>query len=529
MKNIFSFFYRNEKYFFLLVVLLHTVPIFTLTYFVTHDGPGHLYNANLISHLLFDSTSTASAIFEFTPGLIPNWISHALLCFFKFFLQATEAEKAFQLLYIISFPYSFRLLIKSITGANVLAAWLCLPFIYSFTFHIGFYSFSIGLSVLFFVLAYFLKNHFTLKVSQSFVMALCMIVLYFSHLFVFLSAFCCIVFFILWDSVIAKKNPVRQLFHDPSFRKKTVIFLLASAIPFSLALHFILANSSASQMELPVFKHVLEWVYDVRPLIALDYEKEKIYSQPLFYVYCLIFISAIAIKITAQKKNRTPLFSFSDGWVIISATMMLFFFLLPDDLISGGVIGIRFCLMGYLFLFLFFAANAGQAVLTIGAFASVIVSFLMIMERYKPIKSLSEISKSYALCADKMTKGSTLLTINYSDNWMLDNIASYIGSEKEILVLDNYEASQVHFPLRWKENKNANFIIGPFATNNRPCIDLSAYKQMAHVQVDYVLLMEKPKELTDSCSVNLQKQLSGSFKLIFFIPERNAELYEFLN
>ncbi|MEO8088549.1 MAG: hypothetical protein ABI763_17155 [Bacteroidota bacterium] len=529
MKNIFSFFYRYEKYFFLLLVLLHAIPLFTLTYFVTHDGPGHLYNANLINHLLFDRESTSSKIFEFTPGIIPNWISHVLLCFFNLFLQAPVAEKAFQLLYVISFSYSFRLLVKSVHRANILASWLCFPFIYSFTFHIGFYSFSLGLSVLFFVLAYYGRNHSVLRVRQSAVMALCMIALYFSHLFVFLSAFSCIFFFIFWESITAGKNPLRQIVSDSLFQKNTTLFLLASAIPLFFSLRFILANSSSSQMELPVFKYVIEWFRDVRPLIALDYDREKIYSQPLFFVYILIFISAVIRKIQERKKNKAPWWNYTDGWLILSAIMILFFFFLPDDLISGGIIGIRFCLMGYLFLFLFLSANASQVVLTIGAFASIVVSFLMIAERYDSIKVLSEMSESYATCAAKINKGSTLLTINYSDNWMLDNIPSYIGAEKEILVLDNYEASQVHFPLRWKANKNANFIIGTFATSNRPCVDLSAYNQKAGVQVDYILLMEKPEELTDSCWVDLKKQLSANYKIIYSIPQRHAQLYGRLN
>jgi hypothetical protein len=525
MKNISSAFYRNEKYFFLLNVLLHTLPIFTLTYFVTHDGPGHLYNSNLINSLLFDRDSRASSIFEFTPGIVPNWTGHLLLCIFNLFLNAPLAEKVFQLLYIFSFAYSFRFLVKSIPGADIVASWLCFPFIYSFTFHIGFYSFSIGLCILFIVLGIF-RNDYSIKTKRRFILiSLCMMGLYLSHLFVFAAAFMCIVFFIFWNSIVEGKNPFRRLIHDPSFRKETGLILLTFAIPFFLTLGFVVSHSSSSGMEMPEFKYVIEWFSDVRPLIALDYDSEKIYAKPLFIFYVLIFISSIIRTIKARKEKHVR-FCTSDGWLILSVIMILFFFFLPDDLISGGVVGIRFCLLGYLLLFIFFAANGNKSMILVGAFASVIVSFLMIRERYDSISMLSDINSQYLTCADKIENGSTLLTINYSNNWMLDNMATYIGAEKKILVLDNYEASQVHFPLRWKTGKNANVIIGPFATNRRPCLDLSAYRQKANVEVDYILLMEKPEVLDDSCSLDLVRQLSEHYKKIYTIPERHAELYK---
>ena len=525
MKNIFSAFYRSEKYFFLLIVLIHTVPLFTLKYFVTHDGPGHLYNSNLINSLLFDRESWVSSIFEFTPGIVPNWIGHLLLCVFNLIFDAPLAEKVFQLLYIFSFAYAFRLLVKSIPGTNILASWLCFPFIYSFTFHIGFYSFSIGLAILFAVLANYNGNYAIKTLRQFILMSLCMMGLYLSHLFVFASALLSIVFFIFWNSIVAGKNPFRRLIHDQSFRKDLGFVLLTFAVPFFLTLGFVVNHSSSSRMELPEFKYVVEWFSDVRPLISLDYDSEKKYAKPLFIFYTLIFISAVIKKIQTRKEKHVWL-NTSGGWLVLSVIMIMFFFFLPDDLISGGVIGIRFCLLGYLFLFLFFAANGSKAMIALGVVASVVVSFLMIRGRYDSLRWLSETSKQYITCADKIEKGSTLLTVNYSDNWMLDNMATYIGAEKNILVLDNYEASQVHFPLRWKAGKNANGIIGPFATSRRPCLDLLAYRQIANVEVDYILLMEKPEVLDDSCSRDLQMQLGEHYKIIYAIPERHAELYK---
>jgi len=93
-------------------------------------------------------------------------------------------------------------------------------------------------------------------------------------------------------------------------------------------------------------------------------------------------------------------------------------------------------------------------------------------------------------------------------------------------VLDNYEASQKHFPLQWRENKNAYNIIGTFGSNHSPCVDLSAYKKQTGIDVDYVLLMGKASD--DSCHINLVQQLSLNYDSIYS-PENELILYRSKN
>src|SRR6185436_14819205 len=147
---------KNEKFLFLFIVFLHCAWIFLFRYFVTHDGPAHLYNANLITHMIFDNNDPASNIFEFTPGIVPNWIAHILLAAFNLLLRADLAEKAFLLSYVFLLAYSFRRLILTINAQSIAASYLIFPFVFSFTLQIGFFSFSFGIAVMFIVLAYFI-------------------------------------------------------------------------------------------------------------------------------------------------------------------------------------------------------------------------------------------------------------------------------------------------------------------------------------------------------------------------------------
>ena len=521
MKNIFSAWERAEKYFFLAFVILHTLPLFLLRYFVTHDGPGHLYNSNLINSLVFNSHAPASAIFEFTPGLVPNWLGHGLLCLFNIFFEAGAAEKLFQVLYVVTLCYSFRLLVTGIGGESSVS-WLIFPFIYSFTFHLGFYSFSIGISLLFLTIWYWWNRRYNLNGGTLIRIFLLGMALYLCHLFIFFTAFCVVLFFYFWERWVASKRDPANEISNPAFLKNAGLFLVSVSIPLVLSLLFVVGNSSDSQLEMPVFAHVTEWFTDVRPIVTLDYDQDKVYSKPLFYSYIPLFLSSLIPKFSRRKAGA----GMSDGWLVLAVIMTLLFFFVPDNLISGGHIGIRFCLLAYFFLFLFFAASASRWLLVACGWFSAVVALLMISNRFESLKGVSDVTASYVTCASRIREGATLLTLNYADNWMLNNISNYIGSEKEILVLDNYEASQVHFPLRWKEGMDPNKIIGTFALSRRPCVDLSAYSRQVHVQTDYVLVMEKFNEADDSCTHSSNRQLMENYKPVYTIPGNRGILYE---
>lgn len=305
-----------------------------------------------------------------------------------------------------------------------------------------------------------------------------------------------------------------------------LLFFLSAMVPLLLTMFFLFQQSAPSHFTMPNRAYVAEWFSDVRPLISLDYTAEKVFAKPLFYVYTIVFISAVAGKIKSRKKKSKSFIESSDAWLIFSVIMLLAFFFVPDDMASGGVIGIRFCLMSYLFLFLFMAAYSRNVFLVSCAMASVIVSFLLMQERYPSLKSLSDEAGDFASCANYMKNGSTLLPLNYSDNWMLNNMADYIGAEKEIIVLDNYEASQVHFPMQWKKGNNPYQIVGNFGTSNRPCVELAKLKRVTGVDIDYVLLMDQPAELNDSCTSTIGKQLSEQYDLLYSTPGKHGKLYQ---
>ncbi len=216
----------------------------------------------------------------------------------------------------------------------------------------------------------------------------------------------------------------------------------------------------------------------------------------------------------------------ADSWFILFCLMTFFYFILPDDIFSGGIVAIRFSLMSYLFLIIWIVAFCPPRIVAVGSVLSVLASVLLLVQRYPALKSLSDDAADFSTCSEHIREGSNLLTLNYSDNWMLDNVSSYIAGERNIILLDNYEAKQSHFPIMWKENRSPESTGLISGGKNRPCLDLQKYKAATGLNIDYLLVMKRPQELNDSCTVLVDQQLKAAYREVFVTPNQKGVLYE---
>jgi len=518
---------KFEKYFFYLLILVHLLPVILLPYFVTHDGPAHVYNANLIQQLLFDKGGLASFFFEFNPQILPNWISHLMLLLFNQILSPEVSERIVIAIYIVAFPLSFRALVLAINPSAFAATYLIFPYVQAFSILTGLYSFCLGLCLMFYVLYKWKKSGLPLDRQGKIYFSIWMILIYFSHLFVFMLVMLALSFMICWKHFNDFSFSLKKVFANFSLLWRQIRMLLViSFLPLCLTLLFAFHQASKTDTEIPEFDTMLELFIDVRPIIALNYDMEKVYSRPLFYVYLILLLAGLIMKVRSSPGRSKNFVQAEDGWFILSLLMSFFYFFLPDDIFSGGIVAIRFCLMSYLFLILWLAAYTPSKLMLGGALLSVISSLLLLNERQASLKALSNDAEDFAVCEEHIEAEKTLLTLNYSDNWMLDNIASYIADDKNILLLDNYEANQVHFPLIWKKDRDPDKILGNAGKANRPCIDLLKYKSFTGLEIDYILVMKRPSEVVDSCTQSVDEQLRNAYREIFVSPRGHGVLYK---
>src|SRR5437764_6641679 len=131
----------NERTVFYTVLLFNIVLVCSIKFYPSGDGPVHLYNANIICHLLKGDSPLLNNFFMINKFPVPNWIEFFILSLFHFILPGWLAEKLFLLIYLSAICFSFRLLIKQLNNEHAYLSFLIFPFAFSFFFHMVFYYF----------------------------------------------------------------------------------------------------------------------------------------------------------------------------------------------------------------------------------------------------------------------------------------------------------------------------------------------------------------------------------------------------
>lgn len=133
-------------------------------------------------------------------------------------------------------------------------------------------------------------------------------------------------------------------------------------------------------------------------------------------------------------------------------------------------------------------------------------------------------AEEFYYAGKSISGGSVVLPLNYSNNWYYSNYASYLGVEKEIILLDNYEVATPHFPLRWKRDFDPE-IIGDFTKSSRPCINVDSFEEQTGKQIDYVSTFMKT-ELKDSCTVQVDLFLNKYFTEVIIPGQKFIRLFK---
>jgi hypothetical protein len=81
------------------------------------------------------------------------------------------------------------------------------------------------------------------------------------------------------------------------------------------------------------------------------------------------------------------------------------------------------------------------------------LNFTLSATRQPCIRALGRIADEFNEIAGKVEPGSVVFPVNFSSNWILFHVINYLGVERSIVILDNYECGQPYFPLKWKPGK----------------------------------------------------------------------------
>lgn len=538
MRKVQKIFDRIEPFLFLIITLLNLLPVILVKYFTTVDGPAHLYNARLMADLMSYPSGVLTKYFVIANLLPTNLTDHYFFLLTGYFLPGFLSEKLLLLFYLAGLPYAFRYFIRSIKPDGMYLTYFIFPFTYSFMLFYGFFNFHLAL-VFFLISVTYLKKYYERPVVLNSVVLLILVTLvYFSHAFVFLILFIYLLIYHYRDiKCVLSDNPGEEK-NTAIARLILILLVLAPAI-----LLMIISSIRTQPVNIPDnyidFSQHLKWIRQIQPAKGLIYQREDIYTTWLFYL--LVFLTAATIYFTcierlsikkgrvniSWKKNKTG--TPNHLLLIMSLIILALYFILPDVYRGYGFISSRLLVFFFLFFISWIASAYMNVWIRITAVLVIITMNSFMLGIYiTECRKLNDAACDLEKAASYITPYSTVLPVNQSEKWIWGHFSNYLGIDKPMIILENYEAGLDYFPVNWNFEKMPRLLFGE-ADSIPSCLSWNSQMKNDPEAVRYVLLLNSTETKDDPCQTEIKNILNKFYERIFINESKEIELYQLIS
>ena len=504
-------------------------------YYLTGDGPCHVYNAKVLHDLWLNKDTTFYYRFYtivYQPN--PNWLSHILLAIPMSLVSGVVAEKLFLTFYALLYAGGLYLLLKKISG--IPSYWLLLIFLFIFNHALakGFYNFSLA-TAFYSWMAWswlrFIDNKSPLNTFAFFAFSA---LIFFTQLLPFIFGWVTC-FALIVTYTLAKEY--RGIHRPIVFFAKNMVALVILTAPFLALMQWFTAKEGGLRIQ---WEHNL---FRIKELVAFKYlisasGKEFFFAAISGIAIISFFIAAVFLRFrNGFKVNKY------DGFLLSLVFVFGVYLLFPEQFMGRVIL---MAMRVQLFVFLLLAVCAGYMLpvhLKNAGGGILFACFLGIS-----IAKLTYLMPASAGVADYLSGAkyikpySVILPLDFAPagigengapiaekNYIFTHAAEYIGAGKPLIFLDNYEALAGYFPLLWTYKTN------PYAHLSReegieglpPCADIEAYEKSSGEQIDYVIMWcYNPTFLNKGHYQYLAAQIAAHYHLINTSPSGRALLYE---
>ncbi|MFC2104329.1 hypothetical protein ACFLS4_03140 [Bacteroidota bacterium] len=522
MKRIFDLRFIESKQFFYFILFLNIILLCFTYFYPSMDGASHLYNSNVLGHILLGN-NTLREFYSITTIPIPNWISHFILGLFVVLFPAWIAEKILIILYVAGMAISFRYLLKQLNRDNSFLSILIFPFIYSLLFHLGFYNFSISFIFFFFTLGYYLKNYINFSLRNYFFLFLFISLTFFSNILIygFLGlVLALVIFYFTYEYYKTTKDYYSTL----KYGVKKILFLFMVSTPSLICMFLFISNVTFLPSEQAYStKELIKWINDARPFIVYDYVSEEIITEQ--YLHVLLILIVITFLKSEKKMSNFNLKKADILLVPIIITLALYF--ITPNSSGAGMMSYRYCLIFYMFGLLWICSRSIQ-----NNFNRVLVLFIIFLHiglLFKhlngPIRKLDKDAQSIYQSSKYINDNNIVLPIDLSDNWIEPHFSNYLGVDKPLIILENYEANVGWFPIKWNSKNFPNVLLGD--KNSINGITWKSNTESKKVrQIDNIILYGNTDKINNKEWLDLKELISMDFRLIYKSDDNFVLLYE---
>jgi hypothetical protein len=523
-------FNKLEPCLFALCILLTAWPVLITKYYTTLDGPSHLYNASLVKELISGQKDNISDLYCFNPVLVPNWTGHFIMAFFDLFFPAFLSQKLMMLIYFILTPLFFRKCLLFFEPKNRFGLYFIFPLLHNHLFYYGFFNMCLGITAMLASFSYFLHSGGKTTIKQYIFLTLLLGITFFSHIITFLLTVTLLVAFsTVFLEVQKYKNYYRIV--DFSGCKKRLIWIFICAIPSVILSinYFVKIHSTGPTPQISLADR-LHWVADFRPLMAFGYGPPLLdYGRVLSSIFaCLIAVYIFRAikhrqlfpsgKVSFEYRNTASSVIFLIFWIVF----LTLFLLLPNFILVSD----RLLVLTYVFFFcwlILIKFPKWIGALSLVAIISLQSNIVSVFYSYA-IESRDDVPKLEEV-ATYIPEGNLVLVLNYSGNWLYDHASGYIGANRRLALLENYEARLPWFPVNWNSERfftdalvsglSNKELACSFFVNEPDSLFFSVrQKNGVIIPVEYVVQIGENLDNQNACAFQTQTRLDSSYKII---------------
>lgn len=517
----------SEQNLFFLVLLIDCALVCSIPFYPTMDGPSHLYNATLLKNML-SGNAEIQQYFAVNSTPVPNWLSTAVLALLNSCLPAWCSEKLFIIGYIIGLSVSFRLLVKQLAPHHNGLSILIVPFAHSLLFQSGFYNYCCSFIFLFLLLYYWLKNQATPSI-RFYIIVFCLLSLtYFSAILTYLLAGCMLGIFAIQFQLAKYYGNNSSILLKNILRRFGVLLLIALPTLLCSFLFFQSTHYIPSGEQYPLTT-LAKWLTDIRCIIVFDYNGEKNITRMFLLLLGAITFTSIFTRFKQYQSVKKNLLEHTDILLLPIGLVFCLFLVVPDGW-SAGMMSARFCLLFFLLLVVWIAAQKTPQPFTmvVIAFTTLIHLGLILKRHNGNIRKLNAKAETIYQSAKYIDTNSIVLPIYLADRWSETHFSNYLGIDKPLILLENYEASVGWFPIVWNTTQMPHIqLCGLDSISEMSWISNKAAHNIR--QIEYVYVYGGIEHFTAENWPKLKKLTDENFNLLYTSPDNYVAIYRTKN
>jgi hypothetical protein len=461
--------------FVVVLVVVCTSGVWSVSHYFNQDGTAHLYNAYLIVEILRGNEQVLQFA-SLNPVPVPNLTGHWVLAAILPVFGPAIATKLMVTLTFASLVCGVVWLRIQVAGSDriglVMATLFGCVLAFNWLWFLGFYNFVLAASGFAFTLGTWWRWRTSLTAGRAIVLALLLILTFFSHLVSFALLVCALIFLLLAN---IRSTP-----------RPSVLWTLAVvAIPLPLVIAYITSGYEGGGAFSP------RWVYLTDAFSPGQWLRQTLAADPLalmsrrsipfsdsvssvyaFFTPFLWLVVAVGLVVfemlrRSRSNSSETTRNWNVSWLLLAGIFLLGWFFGPDDLgkSHGGYLRERTLILGLVCLVPwldFSAMRRGAAAVAIGGLALILVFQTAVIWEYA-FKS-EELTAPFVAASKQIDSNEafgSIITIDDRSRFRsrpLANITPLLGIGKNAPVWDNYEFGYYVFPVIASSTEVRSFV-----------------------------------------------------------------------